>query len=92
MPTWTIVFKGDAPGKLRTKKQEYDAAQFDAIAKANEFDGHEVIGMWAIDHETEQEERRDHPEQSHLPGFEPRVEFRVEREYSQFRNVMTACP
>ncbi len=56
MPTWTIVFKGDAPGKLRIKKREYDAAQFDAVAKANEFDGHKVIGMWAIDHETEQKD------------------------------------
>ena len=56
MRTWTIVFKGDAQGHLRTKKREYDAAQFDIIAKANEFDGHEVIGMWAIDHETEQKD------------------------------------
>ncbi len=53
MPTWYIVFKRDEQGNLRTKVRKYDAAQFDAIAKSNEFEGHEVIGMWAIDHETE---------------------------------------
>ncbi len=52
MPTWQIVFKGDAQGNLRIEKREYDAARFDATAKATEFDGHEVIGMWVIDHDT----------------------------------------
>ena len=52
MPTWHIVFKVGAQNNLRTKKRVYDAAPFDATAKANEFDGHEVIGMWAINNDT----------------------------------------
>lgn len=52
MPTWYIALRGDSQGNLRTEKRKYNAAQFDATAKANEFEGHEVIGMWVIDHET----------------------------------------
>jgi len=56
MRTWHIVFKGDAQNNPREEEWEYDEAQYKSVKKTMAVDGREVIGMWVIDSESEQED------------------------------------
>ena len=56
MLTWHIVFRVGSAGNLRKDERGYDAAQYAAAAIAKQMDGQEVIGMWVIDGDTEQDD------------------------------------
>ena len=57
MRKWSAVYENDPHREVIVDKGESDAGmlkRFDAAARAANIDGREVIGMWIIDHATEQ--------------------------------------